>query len=169
MTNYKELNDYELVSLAQERNEDAINILHKKYYPLIEKKCRKIYNFLKSKGIDIEDIIQECYIGFEESINEYNQNDDVTFYTFTNICIDREIASIIKRINRNKNKLFNESISLDNDNEVNLVDILKDNTYNPEEELITNEKYTKLYNKITDKLTNFEEYVLILRINLVMP
>ena len=35
--NYENLNDYELVSLSQEKNEDAVNLLYKKYYPLIIK------------------------------------------------------------------------------------------------------------------------------------
>ena len=39
MNNYQDLNDYELVSVAQEYNEDALNLLHEKYQPLINKKC----------------------------------------------------------------------------------------------------------------------------------
>ena len=33
----KELNDYELVSLAQENNEEASEVLYLKYQPLIQK------------------------------------------------------------------------------------------------------------------------------------
>ena len=32
---YDEYNDYELVALAREGNEDAINIIYQKYKPLI--------------------------------------------------------------------------------------------------------------------------------------
>jgi len=35
-----EHNDYELVSLAQEGNEDAINIIYQKYRPIIIKKSK---------------------------------------------------------------------------------------------------------------------------------
>ena len=63
-----EYNDYELVSLAQENNEEAINILHKKYKDIINTKSKKIYSYLKNTGIELSDVIQEATIGFEEAI-----------------------------------------------------------------------------------------------------
>ena len=51
MIDYFNLNDNELISMAREHNEDAINILHKKYQPLINKKCRKYYKYAQNKGI----------------------------------------------------------------------------------------------------------------------
>ena len=43
-----EKNDYELVYLAQEGNEDAINLLYKKYKPIIVKKSKNAIIFLFS-------------------------------------------------------------------------------------------------------------------------
>ena len=39
VNNYKDYNDYELVSLAQELNEDAINIIYEKYKARKGKMC----------------------------------------------------------------------------------------------------------------------------------
>ena len=165
--NYKELNDNELISLAHEHNEEALNILHEKYKPLINKKCNKYYKYISNKGIELSDLIQECLVGFEESIQGFNPNDDVTFYTFTNICMDRQIISEIKRVNRNKYKLLNEAIpleTLDTDNDINLIDVLQDNSDNPELGLIREIEYKELYDKIANNLTNLEECVFNLRL-----
>ena len=68
---YEDINDYELVSMAQEFNEDAMNMLHEKYQPLINKKSRKYFKYLHNKGIELSDLIQECMIGFEEAIHVF--------------------------------------------------------------------------------------------------
>ena len=38
-----ENNDYEVIALAQENNEDAINIIYQKYKPLIVKKSKTAF------------------------------------------------------------------------------------------------------------------------------
>lgn len=164
---YKELNDNELVSLANENNEEALKILYEKYKPLINKKCNKYYKYISNKGIEISDLIQECLVGFEESIHNFNPLDNVTFYTFTNVCIDRQISTELKKLNRDKYRPLNEAIpleTLDTDNDINLIDILKDNTDNPELGLLREVEYQELYNKIAENLTDLEECVFSLRL-----
>lgn len=165
--NYRELNDNELISLAKERDEDALNLLHEKYKPLINKKSNKYYKYVSNKGIELSDLIQECLVGFEESIKDYNPNDNVTFYTFTNICMDRQLLTELKKINREKNRILNEAIpleSLDTEKDINLIDYLKDNTDNPELGLLEELEYQELYDKIKKKLTDFEECVFNLKL-----
>ena len=74
------MNDNELVLLAKEHNDEATEILYNKYNPLIVKKCSPVFKRVRNKGIDFSDLMQECLIGFEESIINYNLDDDVTFY-----------------------------------------------------------------------------------------
>lgn len=165
--NYRELNDNELLSLAKEHNEEALNLLHEKYKPLINKKCNKYYKYVSNKGIELSDLIQECLVGFEESIKDFNQEDNVSFYTFTNLCMDRQLLTEIKRINRDKYKLLNEAIpleTLDTENDVNLIDFLQDNTDNPELGLLEEIEYQELYDKIKKNLTQLEECVFDLKL-----
>ena len=61
---YLNYNDYELINMALENNEDAISFLYKKYDPLINKKAKKIYNILKKSGIEFDDVKQECLLAF---------------------------------------------------------------------------------------------------------
>lgn len=167
MIDYFNLNDNELISMAREHNEDAINILHKKYQPLINKKCRKYYKYAQNKGIEFADLIQECLIGFEESILSYNLDDDVTFYTFTNICMDRQLMSEITKLNRDKYKFLNEAIPLetiDDAKDNNLIDFIEDNKDNPELGLLAEASYQELYNKIVKSLTPLEECVFNLKV-----
>ena len=164
---YKKLNDNELISLAREQNEDAINLLHQKYKPLITKKCSKYYKYVSGKGLELSDLIQECLVGFEESIKDFDANDKVTFYTFTNVCMDRQIMSVIKRVNRDKNKILNNAIPLetiDTENDTNIIDYLKDNTDNPELDLLDELEYQELYEKIINNLTRLEECVFNLKL-----
>ena len=166
MTIYDELNDYELVSMAQEQNEYAIDLLHKKYQPIIYRKCRKILKYLHSKGIELSDLIQEGNLAVELAIQNFNSIDDVSFYTFVNICIDRQLINMLNITNRNKHKILNEAMPLEtgNNDEVNLIDIIEDNSYNPEQELIAEEQFKDLYQDIMNELTNFETFVFGLKV-----
>ena len=144
-----EYNDYELVSLAQENNEIAINILHEKYKELINSKSRKVFNYLKNRGLELSDVIQEATIGFEEAINAYNQDDNALFYTFAKLCIERQLKSLIIKQNRDKHKILNEAITIDNDEDSNLHNVLSDEI-TPETKLFNKEETTDIYNKIKD-------------------
>lgn len=157
--NYKEYNDYELVCLAQEQNEDAINLLHEKYRPLILKKSKHTYKILQNKGTELADLIQECTIGFEEAIQNFNPIDDTSFYTFASLCMDRQLMSEITRLNRDKHKFLNEAIPLETldaeEDNINLIDVLKDYHNNPED-LITTEEKKELFQKIEQNLSKRE-------------
>ena len=50
---YKDFNDYELLSYIAEGNEEANNIIIKKYEPLINKIAHKMLPYCKSNGLDL--------------------------------------------------------------------------------------------------------------------
>lgn len=151
--------DYELVYLAQDGNEDAINIIYEKYKPIIVKKSKNAIVFVTHHGIEINDIMQEGYIGLEEAIRNFSQDNDATFYTFANLCIDRQILNFLRKINGNKDRILNEAIMLDD----SLEKTLKDN-YDIEENLLGRDKNDQITKKIRDSLTEFEKKVFDLRI-----
>lgn len=164
---YDNLNDYELVSLAQELNEDAIKILHEKYKPLIQKKCRRYMKYLKNKGLELEDLYQECIIAFNEAINNFNELDNVSFYTFQSICIDRKLITELTKHNCYKHKILNDAIPLEiyeKDKELNLIELIQDNRPNPELGIIQEEKLQDLIENIQNELTDLEELVFKLKI-----
>lgn len=159
-----EYNDFELVSLAQENNEEAIEILYKKYNDLIQKKAKRVLRILKGSGIELSDIIQEALIGFDEAIRKFNQNDDTIFSTFAIICIDGRIKTFILKQNRGKYRFLNEAVNFENrDNECNLLDLLSDNV-TPESLLFNDVSESEIYIKIKNGLTGFEDVVFELKI-----
>ena len=81
-------NDYELVSLAKEGNEDAINLLYQKYKPIVVGKSKDAILIASHHGIEINDIMQEGYIGLEEAINALS-----TYYWRGNIRQLKNIAN----------------------------------------------------------------------------
>ena len=154
MINYNEYNDYELVFLAQEGNEDAINIIYKKYKPIIVKKSKLAIYSTKNSGSEINDVMQEAYLGLEEAIRNFSQNDEATFYTFANLCIDRKISNYIRKMANKKNILLNEAIFIDE----NMENYLKDTT-DIENNLIRKVMKEEIINKIYDKFTTLEKDV----------
>ena len=155
-----ENNDYELVYLAQQGNEDAINLLYQKYKPIIIKKSRNAIVFVSHHGIDINDIMQEGFIGLDKAIRSFNQDEDASFYTFSLICIDRQIANYLKKITNNKDRVLNEAINIDD----TLEKLLRDRT-DIENSFIGADNDNNISIEIREKLTDFEKKVFDMKIN----
>ena len=161
---YKDFNDYELLNYIADKNEDANNILIKKYEPLIYKIVLRVLPFCKNNGLDKNDLIQEGMIGLNHAIDKYMEQEDVLFYTYAKTCIERKIISVVLAANRNKNKILNESISYDNEDN-SLINFIKDTGRNPEEKLLDSEYEEDLLNRIRNCLTDMEQQVFELLIN----
>jgi len=155
---YKDFNDYELLSYIAEGNEEANNIIIKKYEPLINKIATKMIPYCKGNGLDKSDLIQEGMIGLNHAIERYQEMEDTLFYTYAKTCIERKIISVVISSNRNKNKILNESISYD-DEENLLLKFIKDTNLNPEEYMIDLEIENALIERIKKVLTDLEDQI----------
>ena len=122
---YKDFNDYELLNYIAEGNEDANNIIIKKYEPLINKIALKMLPYCKNNGLDLSDLVQEGMIGLNHAIEKYQEMGNTLFYTYAGKCIERKIISVVISSNRNKNKILNESISYDDDENL-IIKFIKD-------------------------------------------
>lgn len=114
MLKYKEYNDFELLDLISEQHEQAYDILYNKYYPIIKTKASKYLKYGRKKGLDHNDLIQEGNIGFNEAIRDFKSRKGVKFITFANLCIERQINGAVLAADRQKHKILNDSISLEN-------------------------------------------------------
>lgn len=166
--NYKDYNDYELLSYVAENNEEASEILYQKYMPLISSIAKKMYRYTPQNGIDVNDLIQEGLLGFSHAIREYNDSMNATFYTFAKTCIERKIITAVIATRRLKHKVLNDSIPLDantNGKSVSLEEFLGDNHNNPEYVLLDVENYNEVIERASTLLTTFEKQVFDLRIS----
>ena len=152
-------NDFELVCLANEGNEDAINLIYQKYRPIIIKKSKNAILYATHHGIDINDIMQEGFLGLDEAIKNFSQDGDASFYTFALLCIDRQIINYLRRTTGKRDKLLNDSINIDD----NLERTIRDNT-DIEYFVLKEEENEYLINKLRRELTEFEKEVFELKL-----
>ena len=165
----KEYNDYELIDIVSEGNEDAMELIINKYQPVIKYIANRKLKIAVNLGLDISDLYQEGMIGLIEAIRDFKDIKNVTFYTFANLCIDRQINSALTKNNRDRDKILNNSVSLDKkiaDGNRTLLEILEPtNNVTPLNEIIALESDEELYTKIKNKLSDFEKEVFDLKIN----
>lgn len=154
-----EYNDFELVSLIRENNEEAREILYNKYKPIIVKKSTDQIYKLGSYGMEINDLIQEGYIGLDNAINCFNEKENTSFYTFALLCIDRQIITYIKKNTNNKAMVLNDAINLDDGKEY----LFRDNT-DIEGSFINKEDAKEFINFICDSLSDIEKKVFSLKL-----
>lgn len=155
--NYSDFNDYELIEYANENNEDANNILIKKYEPLIHSIANRMLKSCSYIGLEESDLVQEGMIGLNHAISYFNEQKDIIFYTYAKTCIERRMISTVIAAKRLKHRVLNESISLNADNDdVSFDKILKDEASNPEKIVMDSEETDKLIEDIKGTLTDFE-------------
>jgi RNA polymerase sporulation-specific sigma factor len=103
--------DEELVALAKKGDSSAEEYLINKYKGMARNKSNTYF----IAGADKEDVVQEGMIGIFKAIRDYNENAGTSFSTFAELCIRRQIINAIKSADRNRNKVLNESVSIDSD------------------------------------------------------
>ena len=156
---YKELNDNELVYLCSESNEDAINLMiskYKNYILSILKEYMKEYNII---GVEVADLYQEGLIGLMHAVQSFNSERDVLFYTYATACIKTSIISAVRQTFRQKNRILNNSYSLDklfDESNHNFYEIFKDESSIPDQLLLDEESERELIENIKSKLSKSE-------------
>ena len=83
------------------------------------------------------------------------------------MCIERNIISMALRAKRLKHKVLNESISLefDEDERYKINNIISDDSYNPEKQILDYENEKELIENIKSVLTDFEQQVFELKLS----
>lgn len=168
--NYRDYNDNELLSYVSENNEEASEILYKKYLPLITNIARKMSLYVKNTGVDVNDLIQEGMLGLSNAISEYSDDKNTIFYTFAKTCIERKIITAVTSARRLKHRPLNDSVPLEaskvtDDNQVFLDEVIGDNKDNPENMLLDSENFNEIISVAKEELTDFEMQVFELRIS----
>ena len=149
-------NDYELLYLLKEEPEEILGILYKKYSSVLLSKIKK-YN---KWNVNIDDYLNIARLSLYQATENYQDNNK--FITYLNTCLDRSLSNYKKSLNRNKHKLLNEAISIEDD-QIDLGLNLNDERYNPEKLLFEETNYLELREKILGKLSWKEELIFTLK------
>ena len=164
---YKDYNDNELLSLISENNEESTNILINKYKSVILstlKEYLKEYNIL---GVEIADLYQEGLIGLLHAINTFDEKKDVTFYTYASTCIKTTLMSAFRQTFRMKNRILNNSYSLDKlieESNNNYYELFKDYKNDPDVLIGERENEREIIDSIKSKLSSNEETIFELKL-----
>ncbi len=166
---YRDYNDNELLDYIAENNEEANEILYEKYRPLITSVANKMSTSCKQTGIDINDLIQEGMLGLNQAIKHYSEQKEASFFTFAKTCIERRMLSLVIASKRQKNRILNDSLSLDIATEtgenLNLEDLLGSEKDEPYQQLIASETEKEIIENMQKNLTELEKKVFSLKIS----
>ncbi len=140
---FSSLTDEEIVTIYQrENNHYATDYIVQRYKNFVRSKARSYFLM----GADKEDIIQEGMIGLYKATRDFNQDHEVSFKAFAELCITRQIISAIKGASRQKHIPLNSYISLNkpayDDSERTLIEVLEtEKNLDPQEVVINREQY----------------------------
>ncbi len=155
-------NDQELLDYINSGNEEALEIIYKKYEPFIDSKAKRYLKVNDRLGIDLNDLLQEGRLALNEAIKGFNSSMDTTFYTYATTCIERRMISFLISSNRLKHKILNESIPFEQDDDsssYSLENIIINDDNDPLNIVISNEREENFFMKIKQELTDFEYQV----------
>lgn len=166
MDNYKKMSDNELVSLAQQGDNEALETVLLRYKPLVHKKSQPYY----LAGGDDDDIVQEGLIGLYKAVMDFDSSKFPLFNVFAGVCIERRILSAVKKASRQKHSPLNSYISLSgnafDDDGVAVGDIIDiGRGEDPEKIVIDRESVSGLEGKINNALSSLEMKVLLSYLN----
>ena len=160
---FENMTDEELVRLAQEGDNDALEYLLNKYKNFVRSKARSYFLI----GADHEDIVQEGMMGLYKAIRDYRTDKQASFRAFAELCITRQIITAIKTATRQKHIPLNSYVSLnkpiyDEESDRTLLDVItEDNFSNPESMIISKEDVGAIKGKIGSIMSELELDVLV--------
>ena len=117
----EELSDEELIALSRSGEAWAEEALCERHKNLVRIKARPYFLI----GADREDLLQEGMIGLYKAVRDYEPGHDMSFRSFAELCIVRQIITAIKQATRKKHVPLNTYISFykatDDENERTLI------------------------------------------------
>ena len=162
---YSKKTDEELVEIIKTGDKLAANYIIDRYKNLVNIKVSKYY----ITGAEKDDIMQEGLIGLFKAIKCYSPEQNSSFKSFANLCIDRQLITAIKTSNRQKHMPLNSYLSLnmnaydsdDEENNTTVMEIFNNDTIEDPLDTLTKKEYYKSVELAIDKsLSKFEKKVL---------
>ena len=163
--NLEKLTDEELVELCKS-DDVAMSYLLNKYKGMVLS-CSKTLFIL---GGDNDDLVQEGMIGLFKAIRDFDENKNIKFSTFAQVCIKRNIYTAITRSNNPKNDPLNKGVSISHTDSgeeedeyaksLSTEELGLSEIYNPEDNLINKEKYEEITSFMMKDLSKLEYQVM---------
>ncbi len=108
MTNYEQMKDEQLIQRLRGGDRQIMDYIMEKYKNLVRKEANAMYLL----GGENDDLIQEGMIGLFKAVQDYDVEQETSFYSFAKLCITRQMYSAIEASKRKKHSPLNSYISL---------------------------------------------------------
>ena len=163
MANYEQMTDEQLIRKLRRGDKNIIDYIMEEYKNLVRKEANAMYLL----GGENDDLIQEGMIGLFKAVQDYNVEQDTSFYSFAKLCITRQMYSAIEASKRKKHSPLNSYISLYDSSEEQgslMETMAAGQESNPEELLVSREYAQLLEMKLEESLSALENRVLYLHL-----
>lgn len=168
MKRYDQMTDEQLIVALRNGESEITDYIMEKYKYLVRKRAKAMFLI----GGENDDLIQEGMIGLFKAVRDYDTKQGVSFASFAQLCISRQIYSAIEASKRKKHMPLNSYISLYEAGETNqeeksapLIESIEPVKENNPETLLLDKEYMKLVEaKLEEKLSNLEGRVLYLHL-----
>ncbi len=164
MNKYENMPDEQLIRKLREGETAVTDFIMDKYKDLVKKKAKAMYLL----GGENDDLIQEGMIGLFKAVRDFEPTHEVSFHSFAELCVSRQMYTAIKLSQRQKHMPLNSYVSLYDvgdesaeERQTPLIEQLqnvKDN--NPEDLFLDKEFFRTMEQELRQKLSEFESRVL---------
>ena len=163
MANYEQMTDEQLIGKLRKGDKNIIDYIMEKYKNLVRKEANAMYLL----GGENDDLIQEGMIGLFKAVQDYDVEQETSFFSFARLCVTRQMYSAIEDSKRKKHSPLNSYISLYETNEEQgplLETMAAGQESNPEELLVSREYAELLETRLEEILSDLENRVLYLHL-----
>ena len=163
MTEYAQMTDEQLIRRLRGGETGIIDYLMEKYKNQVRKEANAMYLL----GGETDDLIQEGMIGLFKAVQDYDLDQDASFFSFARLCVTRQLYSAIEASKRKKHTPLNSYISLyeKEDGQSSLIDTMEaEQETNPEELMVSLERARRIEEKLEQELSDLEKRVLYLHL-----
>ena len=168
MSRYETMTDEQLIRRLRGGDRAIIDYLMEKYKGMVRKEAKAMYLL----GGESDDLIQEGMIGLFKAVQNYDADQESSFYSFAKLCVTRQLYSAIEASKRKKHFPLNTYISLYESGEeekdgkaVPLIDTIEPEQENDPEALYFGKEYTEAFvEQLKENLSSLENHVLYLHL-----
>lgn len=156
-TIYDTMTDEQLIHRLRAGEKEITDYIMDKYKFLVKKKAKAMFLL----GGENDDLIQEGMIGLFKAVQDYDEAQGTSFYSFADLCISRQMYTAIEASKRQKHIPLNSYISLYDEGEdqplIESIQSIRDR--NPEE-MFLDKEYTEMIKAELEKnLSDLESRV----------
>ncbi len=163
MSAYERMTDEQLIGKLRGGDKKIMDYIMEKYKNLVRKEANAMYLL----GGENDDLIQEGMIGLFKAVQDYDPKQGASFYSFSRLCITRQLYSAVEASKRKKHGPLNSYVSLYDKNEEKeaLIETVEaEQESNPEEILVSREYARLLESELEEQLSALESRVLYLHL-----